>query len=345
MRRLHHALLVAAACQAFVDATLARGIPSGAEPAGPAAAWDASAVADYLLTGQSPHPAVVRIVAPGGDGTSVGSGVLVDVNPTQGLVVTNWHVVRDSRSAVLVQFPDGFQSSGTVVRCDADWDLAAVVIWKPPATPVPLAAVDPAPGEPLTIAGFGRGAYREETGRCTAYLSPGGAHPRQFVELEATARQGDSGGAILNGRRELAGVLFGQAEGRTMGSCSSRVRAFLASAGSTGFMPGAAAGDAPTRPVDLASTPAEAVAALATTPVDDSFRRAMHVPGPVVAPPNLPPPPPVDSWAGFAEAAGPLAMRLVKAAASDGQMLITAAGGLALVALGVRVIFGRRRAA
>ncbi|MFM9194733.1 MAG: serine protease [Planctomycetia bacterium] len=194
-------------------------------------AWEPDAFADYLLSGQTPHPAVVRIVAAENGGASLGSGVLVDANRQQGLVLTNWHVVRDTRSAVLVQFPDGFQTAGTVVRMDETWDLAAIVIWQPPATPVPLAAAPPAPGDLLTIAGYGRGPYRAQTGRCTEYLSPGTGHPKEFVELAAGARQGDSGGPILNERGELAGVLFGQNSGRTIGSCSTRLRAFLASVG------------------------------------------------------------------------------------------------------------------
>ncbi|MFM7108864.1 MAG: serine protease [Planctomycetaceae bacterium] len=347
MRRACHAMLMAGVCLAACP--VVGGVASGqallaGSPSAPSA-WDPAAIADYLLTGQPPHPALARIVAPENGGTSMGSGVLVDVNATQGLVLTNWHVVRDARSAVLVQFPDGFQSAGTVVRVDEAWDLAAVVIWKPPATPVPLAAADPAPGEPLTIAGFGRGAYREQTGPCTEYLSPGGGHPKQFVELEATARQGDSGGAILNGRRELAGVLFGQADGRTIGSCSSRVRAFLASAGSRGFTPVPAVGYAAARAVDPAAL-AGASAVLAAAPATDSVERAMHVPGPVAAPPGQPAPPAVDSWSGFAQTAGPVALRLLQTAAADPQMLLAGAGGVALVVCGLRVMFrGRRREA
>ena len=74
---------------------------------------------------------------------------------------------------MLVQFADGFQSAGTVIRFDEAWDLAAISIWKPKATPVQLAQRNPIPGEPLSIAGYGRGAYREQRGRCTEYLSPG----------------------------------------------------------------------------------------------------------------------------------------------------------------------------
>ena len=197
--------------------------------------FDPELFSDYLLSDQTPHPAVARIIAPESTGVSLGSGVLVDVNGSQGLVLTNWHVIRDSRSAVLVQFADGFQSAGTVIRFDEAWDLAAISIWKPKATPVPLAQRNPIPGEPLSIAGYGRGAYREQRGRCTEYLSPGSGYPKELVELQAPARQGDSGGPILNADGRLAGVLFGEGDGRTVGSCVSRLRVFLASVGSDGF--------------------------------------------------------------------------------------------------------------
>lgn len=197
--------------------------------------FDPELFADYLLSDQTPHPAVARIIAPESSGVSLGSGVLVDINESQGLVLTNWHVIRDSRSAVLVQFDDGFQSAGTVIRFDEAWDLAAISIWKPKATPVPLAQRNPLPGELLSIAGYGRGAYREQRGRCTEYLSPGSGYPKELVELQAPARQGDSGGPILNANGRLAGVLFGEGNGRTVGSCASRLRIFLASVGSDGF--------------------------------------------------------------------------------------------------------------
>ncbi len=57
-----------------------------------------------------PHPAVARIVASEGRATSYGSGTLVGVDERYGLVVTNWHVVRDAAGPVSVIFPDGFHS-------------------------------------------------------------------------------------------------------------------------------------------------------------------------------------------------------------------------------------------
>lgn len=176
---------------------------------------------------QTPHPAVVRVIAAEMGGASLGSGTLVDVNGEHGLVVTNWHVVRDAPQGVIVLFPDGFQSLGQVLRMDRDWDLAAILIKKPPASPVRLANAPPQIGEMLTIAGYGSGAYRAQTGRCTQYLAPSTTHPYELVELNAAARQGDSGGPIFNSRGELAGVLFGQGGGRTTGAYCGRVHHFL----------------------------------------------------------------------------------------------------------------------
>jgi S1-C subfamily serine protease len=316
---------------------------------------------------------VARIVAAEKSGASLGSGVLVDANREQALVLTNWHVVRDSRSAVLVQFPDGFQTAGTVVRWDEAWDLAALVIWKPPATPVPLAATPPAPGDLLTIAGYGRGPYRAQTGRCTEYLSPGTGYPKEFVELSAGARQGDSGGPILNERGELAGVLFGQNSGHTIGSCSTRLRTFLASVGSSGFTPAAAAAYADARAVDLAAAGAEQATRIrmAAATINASGQQpqpmASAVPGAVAA--ALQPPPEAGPFGAMPPYPGQLAsgslppparsfwtpssihmpttaeLAAIFDVTTNGQAMLSAVGGMALAILGVRTLFGGRRRA
>ena len=328
----------------------------------PTSKWSAENLADYMYTGHTPHPAVARIVAPESGGASLGSGVLVDMNQSQGLVLTNWHVVRDSRSAVLVQFPDGFQSAGTVVRWDEAWDLAAIVIWKPAATPVPIAEAPPQIGERLTIAGFGRGVYREETGECTEYLSPGTGYAKEFVELKATARQGDSGGPILNERREIAGVLFGQNDGRTIGSCSKRVREFLASVGSRGFTPTPIAEFSEARALDRGiGTSAASADRIAATPVSDVVQRSTYVAGPsgvpVVAqamPPTMPtaappgwPAPPLVGQPSLVEQPSPLAGLGLPRWLPDPWVhrttLLSGAGGIALVVLGLKTMLGGRR--
>jgi hypothetical protein len=342
------ALLAPLVLAALTAPAAAQTAPWGWEFSGnPTTNWSSDKLADYLLTGHTPHPSVVRIVAPESSGTSLGSGVLVDVNRSQGLVLTNWHVIRESRSAVLVQFPDGFQSAGTVVRWDEAWDLAAIVIWKPSATPVAIAGEPPRIGERLRIGGFGRGVYREETGPCTEYLSPGAGYAKEFVELEATARQGDSGGPIFNDRGELSGVLFGQNEGRTIGSCSTRLRAFLASVGSRGFTPTPIAEFSDTPAVARGLGNAAAPDRIAATPVSEAITRSSHVPAgdpsapqPVVAtPPVWPVPPPAEP----SPLAGLGLPPWVPDPAQHGATWLSAFGGLALVVLGLKTLAAGRR--
>ena len=201
----------------------------------PRIAWSlfgtrSKAVYDSAPGNVTPHPSVARIIVPEDGATAFGSGTLVGVNKDHGLVITNWHVVRDGVGLVEVVFPDGFRSNAKPLKVDSDWDLAALVIWRPSVEPVKIASQPPRQGDLLTIHGYGRGQYRIATGHCTNYFSPRVDFPHEMVELDVEARQGDSGGPIFNQSGELAGVLFGAGEGTTLGSFAPRVRNFLASA-------------------------------------------------------------------------------------------------------------------
>ena len=198
----------------------------------PRTAWSlfgtrSRAVYDSAPGNVAPHPAVARIIVPEDGSTAFGSGTLVGVNDKHGLVITNWHVVRDGTGLVEVVFPDGFRSHAKPLKVDSDWDLAALVIWRPKAEPVKIATHPPRQGDLLTIHGYGRGQYRIATGHCTNYFSPRINFPHEMVELDVEARQGDSGGPIFNQSGELAGVLFGAGQGTTLGSFAPRVRYFL----------------------------------------------------------------------------------------------------------------------
>jgi len=208
----------------------ARGMPGSTLSPASLAPASPFAAAGAAVTPRAPahiHPAVARIVAPGNGSISYGSGTLVYCDAQYGVVITNWHVVNELSGNLSVHFPDGFYSLGTILRADRDWDLAAILIRRPHVEPVPIAPEAPRPGEVLTIAGYGAGSYRAASGRCTQYVAPGTTFPYEMVEVAVTARQGDSGGPIFNMRGELAGVLFGEGQGRTSGSYCGRVRWFL----------------------------------------------------------------------------------------------------------------------
>lgn len=177
----------------------------------------------------APRPEVARIIVQERGAKAYGSGTLIDCRDRYGLVVSNWHVVRDAVGKIEVVFPDGFRSEARAVKLDEHWDLAALVIWRPRVAPARIASRPPRPGEPLTICGYGQGEYREATGRCTDFYSPEPGMPHELVELSVQARQGDSGGPILNSDGELAGVLFGAGQGTTLGSFGPRVEMFVAS--------------------------------------------------------------------------------------------------------------------
>lgn len=177
---------------------------------------------------QSALSAIVRVSANEQGSVSQGSGTLVGARGDYGLVVTNWHVIRDARGKIVVTFPDGSRSAATVAKVDEVWDLAALLIWRGDARPIPISQQIPDRGDLLTIAGYGSGNFRAATGRCTQYVAPDANMPFEMVEVSVEARQGDSGGPILNERGELAGVLFG-ADGSTVGTYCGRVRLFLES--------------------------------------------------------------------------------------------------------------------
>jgi S1-C subfamily serine protease len=176
------------------------------------------------------HPAVVRIDVEGaGDVVYHGSGTLVMVSEKKGLVITNWHVVRDAAGTITVRFPDGFTTSATVVKIDKTWDLAALCTARPNAQPVKLSAYVPKVGDALTVAGYGGGTYRQSSGRLLQYCAPGMTEPNDIIEVTTAARNGDSGGPIFALDGTLAGVLFGSVSGTTNGSHVGRVRHFLQS--------------------------------------------------------------------------------------------------------------------
>jgi len=177
-----------------------------------------------------PHPAIVRIIAfdKGGRTPVFGSGTYISSSGQYGIVITNWHVVRDSVGLVQVHFPNSFASYSAIISHDPVWDLTILMIFKPEGVPmVPIAKTAPKIDEPLWIAGYGSGNYRLVGGRCTQYVTPEIGLKNEFVEVSVEARQGDSGGPIFNQKGELAGVLFGSDNRSTAGSFCGRVKLFL----------------------------------------------------------------------------------------------------------------------
>lgn len=210
-------------------------------------AWFAGSVQAEV---QHPYSAIAKIIGHGdrvqtnaGQSQAVyyGSGVYAAESGELGIVLTNWHVVCSSEGLLDIRFPT-FRSPGAVILADDVWDIAAVVVHKPPFVPVPISLEVPQIGDELWVGGYGSAPGLEEF-----QLSSGPVLSYSIIDYSAFAwlkeplpgetlmvgtavRFGDSGGPILNRYGELAGLLWGSDGNLTMGSFCLRIQAFLTQA-------------------------------------------------------------------------------------------------------------------
>jgi len=180
--------------------------------------------------GVTPRAAVVRVanVVPGGS-RCYGSGTLVHKSAAQGIVLTCAHLFRGAKGSIGVIFPDGRQFQADLVAVDHAWDLAALKIAQPWASPVTIATEHPKPGDRLQSCGYGSdGRYWCNQGRALGYARTAATDTYETLELSGFARDGDSGGPVFNASGELVAVLWGT-DGRMVGGTyCGRIRKFLA---------------------------------------------------------------------------------------------------------------------
>lgn len=177
-----------------------------------------------------PHAAVVRVTETAlGGSRCYGSGTLVHKEAKHGIVLTCAHLFRDEVKSASVTFADGSRFEAHLVAVDRAWDLAALKISGPRATPVPIAVDHPLPGDPLQSCGYGSdGRYWCNRGRALGYVRTTATRTYETLELSGFARDGDSGGPVLNASGELVAVLWGT-DGRMVGGTyCGRIRKFLA---------------------------------------------------------------------------------------------------------------------
>lgn len=189
--------------------------------------------------------------------TSTGTGVYVDADKR--LVLTNAHVVGDSRSAV-VFFPElengqpkverkhyldnvlKLAQPGKVVAVDRKRDLALIELPKVPerAKAIELAETSITPGSAVDMIGNPGGssvlwAYTSGTVRLVydkKFKSDHGEHEFKVVETQSPIKPGDSGGPVVNAQGKL--VAIAQSFSPQMNLVSycvdiTEIKAFLAS--------------------------------------------------------------------------------------------------------------------
>jgi S1-C subfamily serine protease len=137
---------------------------------------------------------------------SAGSGVIVDSK--RGLVVTNFHVIRNA-TAVEVGLNTGRTFPARLVAVAPQLDLAILSIAGRDLPSLTLGDSNkPQVGDPVLAIGnpFGLGQTVTAGIVSATQRGLGQGDPRRFVQTDAPINPGNSGGALVNTKGEVIGI-------------------------------------------------------------------------------------------------------------------------------------------
>lgn len=220
-------------------------------------------------TAPRPNPAVARIIVTGDNSKSYGTGTLVTNDANHCFILTCAHLFENDRPRnIAVVFPDRSVYDVRILAIDRVWDLAILQNeaflsaageelsvagcqlseilesgYRPLNTDnrklttgnstaaIPLAKTTPRVGDVLYYAGYGSdGRYVVKKGRLEGFCTVREGTAAETLVIAGNARQGDSGGPIVNEKGELVGVLWGT-DGRTVcGTYNGRIQQFVRAA-------------------------------------------------------------------------------------------------------------------
>lgn len=161
------------------------------------------------------------------DADASGSGIIIDSNESELLVVTNYHVIEDNNE-ITVTFVDGTDATAQVKGTDASRDLAVIAVKMEDLDQGTLEAIAVAKmgdsdtlkvGEPVVAIGNALGYGQSVT---TGVVS---ALDREmnmdnvsgtFIQTDAAINPGNSGGALLNINGEVIGINSNKIGGSTV---------------------------------------------------------------------------------------------------------------------------------
>jgi S1-C subfamily serine protease len=189
---------------ADVDAAVQRGIEQAQE-----AERDVPPEATLAYQAITPSLVTVTTQRPGGAGTGLGSGVVVNAD---GAVLTALHVV-DGAAQVQVEFADGTRAAAQVTGRQAEHDIAVLAVDRLPEVVVPavLAGAPPvgdtvfAVGNPLGLRASLTSGVVSATGR--TITPPSGPALDGLIQFDAAVNPGNSGGPLLNRAGQVVGIV------------------------------------------------------------------------------------------------------------------------------------------
>jgi serine protease Do len=157
------------------------------------------------------NPAVVNVQSPSVDGVSLGSGFFIDEN---GLVVTNFHVIREAVKGggdIMVVTTDSSRYSASVKGYDEATDIALLEIKLPDKKP-PVAKLGDSDkirvGEWAIAVGSPYGLDHTVTLGIISAKSRGGLDGEydDYLQTDAAINLGNSGGPLINTSGEVIGI-------------------------------------------------------------------------------------------------------------------------------------------
>ena len=146
---------------------------------------------------------------------SSGSGVIIGQNDTELLIVSNNHVVEESKS-LTVTFHDGSSVEAKIKGTDSDIDLAILAVPLDKISDdtkdiIKMATVGDSDklsvGEPAIAIGNALGYGQSVTsGIVSALKRQLGDSEVEYIQTDAAINPGNSGGALLNAKGEVIGI-------------------------------------------------------------------------------------------------------------------------------------------
>ena len=148
-------------------------------------------------------PSIERVL----ETTSLGSGVIVDAE--NGLILTNFHVIKDAYQ-INVTLTDGRELSAEIIGRDADTDIAVIQVAEENLTQIPMADSSALRvGDFVVAIGNPFGLGQTVTSGIVSALGRSGLgieSIEDFIQTDASINLGNSGGALVNLRGELVGI-------------------------------------------------------------------------------------------------------------------------------------------
>ncbi len=192
---------------------------------------------------QRAHPAVCQIFADRSIvmrgrravETCIGTGVLVWRGTKQATVLTVHHLFRQKATKVRVVFPNGEKYEAEQVYSEENPDLGVLTIPRPNIEPMVISEDSPPKrGDIITLCGFAgkTGRYIEVSGPVEGYgqhKTSSGKTPHQDLIIKVGAKEGNSGGPMLNSKGELVAITWGTDDRFSHGTYAGRIGVFLTS--------------------------------------------------------------------------------------------------------------------